>query len=93
MSAEAELAQTILNSTISAHMRGHKVVFRGGVWRYADTLEIADDSRPCARCGRHPLPDGEDACLGHIPGLLSACCGHGVSKPIAIASKDTGKGI
>lgn len=28
-----------------------------------------------------PLPDGEDACIGHIPGVKGACCGHGVDDP------------
>jgi hypothetical protein len=24
-----------------------------------------------------PGPDGEDGCLGHLPGVITACCGHG----------------
>jgi len=34
--------------------------------------------RPCAACGLKRLRTGEDPCLGHLPGVLNACCGHGV---------------
>lgn len=33
---------------------------------------------PCAHCGRAPTPEGHDACLGALPGVTAACCGHGV---------------
>jgi hypothetical protein len=69
---------------MTSYMRGHPIYFDGERWRYVDTGEETDDTRPCARCGRVPLPDGEDACLGHIPGMASACCGHGVTEPYAI---------
>lgn len=51
---------------------------------YSDTHTICDDSRPCKRCGCMPTKEGYDACLGHIEGATSACCGHGVNKPILI---------
>ena len=37
--------------------------------------------RACKHCGRLPTPEGYDACLGPIPGDISACCGYGVSEP------------
>lgn len=40
------------------------------------------DDRPCIRCGNPPTPEGYDACLGHLEGVKSACCGHGVSEPV-----------
>ena len=64
---------------VTSYMRGHKIywddVFEE--WCYADTKEIADDKRPCARCGRYPTPEGYDGCLGYIPDAWGACCGHG----------------
>jgi hypothetical protein len=30
----------------------------------------------CGKCEKH-MPDGPDACLGLIPGVSHACCGHG----------------
>lgn len=32
---------------------------------------------PCVKCGRPPTPEGYDACLGFLPAVESACCGHG----------------
>lgn len=48
---------------------------------YMDGTPLPDnpaDERPCIKCGQSPTPEGYDACLGHIPGVFSACCGHGV---------------
>lgn len=68
----------------TAFVRGHAVVFDGS-WRYADNggdASCAD--RACVRCNRLPTPEGFDACLGHIPGATSACCGHGVIAPFVV---------
>ena len=63
-------------------IRGHAVRFDEDTesWVYADTLGPADDKRPCPRCGRMPTKEGYDACLGHIPRVVSACCGHGMEE-------------
>ncbi len=68
--------------TIKAYQRGHAVHFdeMDQAWRYADTNELCDGMRPCVRCGKSPTKEGYDACLGHIEGVRSACCGHGVEK-------------
>jgi hypothetical protein len=83
-------AAQIMNMGITSTARGHKIVFDliGKEWKYADTLEPVDDSRPCPRCGEYPTPEGYDACLGHIPGAISACCGHGIKRPILMINKD-----
>lgn len=36
--------------------------------------------RTCDYCGL-PCGDGPDPCLGELPGVISACCGHGVTPP------------
>jgi hypothetical protein len=33
----------------------------------------------CARCQRL-MPEGPDACLGVLPDVAHACCGHGVTR-------------
>ena len=50
-----------------------------GLHRYAADDELVDDNniRPCPTCGKRPLESGDDACLGHLPGVVNACCGHG----------------
>jgi len=70
----------------ASYHRGH-LAYLGDdeVWRYADGVELDDDpNRPCPRCGKPPTPEGYDACLGHIEGAVSACCGHGVHEPILV---------
>lgn len=67
-----------------SHSRGNLIESTDGKsWQYADGAPF-DDSRPCARCGRMPTPEGSDACLGHIEGARFACCGHGVREGYVI---------
>ena len=67
-----------------SHLRGHSIEYKDGKWYYSDTGEFANYDRPCVRCGKMPTKEGYDACLGYIPGVVGACCGHGVEKPIII---------
>lgn len=62
---------------ITAHNRGHLIKYIDGMWVYADTGESLEAERLCTRCGKAPTTEGYDACLGHIQGATSACCGHG----------------
>jgi hypothetical protein len=64
--------------------RGHQTYWDGQDWRYSDTHTLDDGWRPCLRCGRMPTPEGHDACLGHLEGVTSACCGHGVVEPYVV---------
>jgi hypothetical protein len=53
-------------------------------WVYEDTKEplpaTGGKVRPCKKCDNvMPLGEGEhDLCLGILPGVDNACCGHGV---------------
>ncbi len=63
-----------------SYERGHEVLFNidtVGKGIYADTGEEVTLNRPCKRCGKEPTPEGHDACLGELPGVKFACCGHG----------------
>ena len=51
-------------------------------WFYKDNGKLLDDNRACKRCGKLPTKEGHDACLGTIPGVENACCGHGVIDPM-----------
>ena len=68
---------------VTSFVRGHRVVWDDPNWVYEDGV-VVDLTRACADCGEPPTPEGFDACLGPIPGVHSACCGHGVGKPYAI---------
>jgi hypothetical protein len=69
--------------TARAHSRGHDIEYLNG-WVYSDTKEPIKKERPCNKCGQLPTNEGYDACLGYIKGIKSACCGHGIGKPIRI---------
>lgn len=68
--------------TARGNLRGHPMYFdeRSECWRFDDTGEPTKDgwlSRPCGSCNRFGTPEGHDACLGTLPGVANACCGHG----------------
>lgn len=60
--------------------RGNLIKYIDGIWKYEDGTPLDQEERPCVRCGKMPNKDGSDACLGHIEGATSACCGHGKVK-------------
>ena len=67
--------------------RGHKIIaLDNGDWVYEDNKSPINVERPCKRCDKMPTIEGHDACLGHLEGVTSACCGHGTSKPIKLES-------
>jgi hypothetical protein len=45
--------------------------------RKAERLRRRRETAPCELCGQLPTPEGHDACLGTLPGVKFACCGHG----------------
>ncbi len=63
-------------------LRGHTIVWDEtlGTWFFLDTGEPTVEThktRPCGCCGLQGTPEGHDACLGTLPGVINACCGHG----------------
>lgn len=73
---------------VTAHKRGHLIYFNGKQWLYANDNHPIIEERPCVRCGKMPTKEGYDACIGYLPGAISACCGHGVERPYAVFGKD-----
>lgn len=66
--------------------RGHPLIWEGdketGQWLFEDTKEPlpshGGENRPCKKCGANILLGIEvDPCLGQLPGVDNACCGHG----------------
>lgn len=56
--------------------RGNVIEYINGVWCYEDGTPALHE-RPCTKCGRIADKDGPDPCLGYLPGVEFACCGHG----------------
>jgi hypothetical protein len=36
--------------------------------------------RACAKCGLRRPTSGHDPCIANLPGVIFACCGHGVEQ-------------
>lgn len=65
--------------TAKAYSYGNEIIFIDDEWRYPDNLEIINNNpRSCPKCSKLPTPKGHDACLGELPGIREACCGHGI---------------
>ena len=61
-------------------LRGHSIIYQNGEWLYQDTKSpTVSNPRPCGHCGKPNTIEGHDACLGILPGVMNACCGHGVN--------------
>lgn len=59
-------------------LRGHEIYSKDGVYYYADTDEpTVGNRRSCGYCGLADTSEGHDGCLGTLPGVMNACCGHG----------------
>jgi hypothetical protein len=74
----------------TSYNRGHLIKYLNGVWVYFDNDEpILNNERPCKKCNMPPTKEGYDNCLGHIEGVASACCGHGVEIPYIVKNSET----
>lgn len=67
---------------ILTSLQGHEIYwdeeFR--VWHYSDDNTLVPDNpqRPCVKCDKLPTKDSHDFCIQNLPGVVNACCGHGV---------------
>ena len=61
-------------------LRGHDIELLNNEWVYSDTKEstvLNHKIRPCRYCNKMATPEDYDACLGKLPFVTNACCGHG----------------
>lgn len=68
----------------SSKFRGYDIIKkRDGSYIFVDNGELVSTTwhiRPCGFCGKHNTPEGHDGCLGIIPNVMNACCGHGITE-------------
>ena len=43
----------------------------------------------CGTCGHTRSREEPDKCMGYLPGVLYACCGHGVDRPYVMVEGRT----
>lgn len=68
--------------TTKSKLRGHDIYYDNEQWRYQDNNEPTINNwqnRPCGYCGLMTTKEGHDPCIANLPGVINACCGHGVS--------------
>ena len=80
--------------SVTSHVCGRPIEWRCGGWYYIGSDEPVmpwpsdgPDVRPhdvCLKCGEVPTLEGFDACLGRLPDVMHACCGHGVERGYTI---------
>jgi len=71
-----------MNYIASGYRFGHAVEFVDGKWMYSDTKEVITEDilgRKCPRCKQSETPEGADPCIANLPGVIAACCGHGLN--------------
>lgn len=64
---------------IKNHLRGHPIYYKYGKWFYKDTkTKTLGNVRGCGYCGMNNTKEDHDGCLGTLPNVINACCGHGI---------------
>lgn len=67
-----------------SYFRGHPIIFINNKWVFEDNYELLPGyggnpkPRACKKCGSKHEMHESDSCLGDLPGVDNACCGHGV---------------
>ena len=65
---------------IQSKLRGHPIVYVNREWLYVDTMTpTVGNERSCGHCGKNNTNEGHDGCVGILPAVMNACCGHGES--------------
>ena len=76
----------------TAYLRGHLLKRLKDKWVYADNEKDipanGGEIRPCKKCGALFSLEGHDPCLGLLPGIDNACCGHGIRSEAYIRFKN-----
>jgi len=65
-----------------SYVRGHQIYTDNGKdWFYVDNNKpYKKEERACIKCKLKVNNDKPDPCLGYLPGVKYACCGHGVEE-------------
>jgi len=71
-----------MSGSKSFKYKGYKIEFNDdGDYVYSDSKKLISNDvwRACGHCGLEPTKEDHDGCLGELPGLMNACCGHGLT--------------
>lgn len=65
---------------VTSKFRGHKIECINNEWIFCETGKFVKETwkeMPCGYCNVKDTAVGHDGCLGTLPGIMNACCGHG----------------
>jgi hypothetical protein len=66
---------------VTGYKRGHKYSYEWkGLEFHLKNPGPVSEEKSCIKCGKIPTKNGHDACLGNLPGVIAACCGHGITE-------------
>ena len=70
-------------------LRGHNIILVDGEWLYEDTrTPTVGNERACGACGKSNTVEGHDGCVGTLPNVMNACCGHGIEEDAYVQHLD-----
>ena len=76
---------------MSDKFRGYLIEYVNDQWVYSDTKQPTAttwQNRPCGHCGMYNTKEGHDGCLGTLPNVINACCGHGNNEEAYLQYRD-----
>ena len=75
---------------VKSKWRGHDIVCVYNTWIYWDNYKLVskNKNRKCGYCNKQNTKEGHDGCLGILPNVLNACCGHGIIEEAYIQFAD-----
>lgn len=74
------------------YLRGNPIILNNGNWVYSDTMEpTIGNLRECGQCKKPKTKEGHDWCLGELPNIMNACCGHGIESDAYIQFWDSSR--
>jgi len=66
--------------SLTSKFRGHEIEDTGCGWVFCVSGRFVKETwkgAGCGHCGVKDTAEGHDGCLGILPGVMNACCGHG----------------
>lgn len=68
-----------------------KYIYPEEKWVYVDNgIPVSNDpNRTCGYCNAPNRADGHDSCLGELPKVRNACCGHGIIEEAYVVLSDS----
>lgn len=81
----------LASTFIMEQFRGNEIYKSNGEYLYKDSDKPVSENWQTTNCGHCNLPftpEGHDGCIGTLPNVLNACCGHGITQDAYVQFED-----